>query len=168
MRKTLVALSFAVAAVVSTPVLANVKVAIVDTRAALYSTNAAKKMDTEVTNAMKPQRDRMAAIQKEVNESTEKFKKNQQVMSDKDKASLQNNVNQLMAEYQQLGQVIENRRQATQQELLQSLLPKFEKVVEDIRKAEGYTIILERSSALYADPSLDLTKKITERLNAAK
>ena len=47
-------------------------------------------------------------------------------------------------------------------------MPKLEGIIEDLRKEGNYDIILEKKYVIYAVPAADLTKKITDRLNAAK
>jgi Skp family chaperone for outer membrane proteins len=41
-------------------------------------------------------------------------------------------------------------------------------VLDDMRKAGNFDIIIDRRGVVYVDPDLDLTKRVVERLNAAK
>ena len=63
---------------------------------------------------------------------------------------------------------MQKRANEVQQDMLKTLIPKTEVVVEEIRKAGNYDIIIEKKNVIFADPSVDITKKITEKLNAAK
>jgi len=40
--------------------------------------------------------------------------------------------------------------------------------VEELRKEGNYSIIIEKKYAIWAEPAVDLTKKIVDRMNAAK
>jgi Skp family chaperone for outer membrane proteins len=52
--------------------------------------------------------------------------------------------------------------------MLKVLIPKTEVVVEDLRKAGNYDIIIEKKNVIFATPEVDLTQKITDKLNAMK
>ena len=162
--------SWAVAAVltvVSLPVLAG-NVAVADSQAAILATNVAKKTFEKLNADMKPQRDRLESLRKDIAIFEEKFQKNASVMSDKDKRDLQRQAEAKINEFKTLADAVQKRAQEVQQDMLKSLIPKTEVVVEELRKAGGYDIIIEKKNVIFADPSVDLTKKITEKLNAAK
>ena len=44
----------------------------------------------------------------------------------------------------------------------------WEGVLKDLTEQEKYDVILERNALLYADPKHDITKRVTELLNAKK
>jgi outer membrane protein len=162
--------SWAVAAVltvVSLPVLAG-NVAVADSQTAIMATEAAKKTFEKLNADMKPQRDRLESLRKDIAIFEEKFQKNASVMSDKDKRDLQRQAEAKINEFKTLADAVQKRAQEVQQDMLKSLIPKTEVVVEELRKAGGYDIIIEKKNVIFADPSVDLTKKITEKLNAAK
>lgn len=162
--------SWAVAAVltvVSLPVLAG-NVAVADSQTAIMATEAAKKTFEKLNADMKPQRDRLESLRKDIAIFEEKFQKNASVMSDKDKRDLQRQAEAKINEFKTLADAVQKRAQEVQQDMLKGLIPKTEVVVEELRKAGGYDIIIEKKNVIFADPSVDLTKKITEKLNAAK
>ena len=166
MRFTLLAVAAALS-IVSLPVLAG-NVAVADSQMAIMATDAAKKTFEKLNADMKPQRDRLDTLRKEIAGYEEKFQKNASVMSDKDKRELQKQAEAKINEFKTLADALQKRAQEVQQEMLKSLIPKTEVVVEELRKAGNYDIIIEKKNVIFADPSVDLTKKITEKLNAAK
>jgi Skp family chaperone for outer membrane proteins len=166
MRFTLLAAAAALT-MVSLPVLAG-NVAVADSQTAIMATDAAKKTFDKLNADMKPQRDRLDTLRKDIAGFEEKFQKNASVMSDKDKRELQKQAEAKINEFKSLADAVQKRAQEVQQEMLKSLIPKTEVVVEELRKAGNYDIIIEKKNVIFADPSVDLTKKITEKLNAAK
>jgi len=48
------------------------------------------------------------------------------------------------------------------------LFRSLEAVLKDLTDAEKYDLILERGALLYADPKHDITKRVTDMLNAKK
>ena len=63
-----------------------------------------------------------------------------------------------------LQKAVNDRRQ----ELGQQMVPKLEAVLKELTDAEKYDVILERGAILFADPKHDITKRVTEMLNAKK
>ena len=166
MRFTLLVAAAALT-MVSLPVLAG-NVAVADSQTAIMATDAAKKTFDKLNTDMKPQRDRLDTLRKDIAGFEEKFQKNASVMSDKDKRDLQKQAEAKINEFKSLADAVQKRAQEVQQDMLKSLIPKTEVVVEELRKAGNYDIIIEKKNVIFADPSVDLTKKITEKLNAAK
>ncbi len=162
--------SFVVAslcAVLSSPVLAG-NVAVADSQSAILATEVAKKTFEKLNADMKPQRDRLEQLRKDIAAIEEKFQKNASVMSDKDKRELQKQAEAKINEFKGLADAVQKRANEVQQDMLKKLIPKTEVVVEELRKAGNYDIIIEKKNVIFADPSVDLTKKITDKLNAAK
>lgn len=154
-------------AVLTSPVFAG-NVAVADSQAAIMATDMAKKTFEKLNNDMKPQRDRLEQLRKDISTIEEKFQKNASVMSDKDKRDLQKQAETKLAEFKNLADAVQKRANEVQQDMLKTLIPKTEDVVEEIRKAGNYDIIIEKKNVIFADPSVDITKKITDKLNAAK
>jgi outer membrane protein len=48
--------------------------------------------------------------------------------------------------------------------LIQDLLKQAEPLVKEIAKKEGVTIILEQAAVVWADPAVDLTKELNEKM----
>jgi len=47
-------------------------------------------------------------------------------------------------------------------------LPSMQSVLDEMRKSGNFDVILDRRGVIYVDPDLDLTKRVVDRLNAAK
>jgi outer membrane protein len=149
------------------PVFADMKIAVVDLDGALQATDAAKKMSDALVVELKPKRDTLIQLKGQIEKLEEKFQKDQAIMSDKDKRDLKTQEQNLVSEFQQTQQdnekTITDRRNA----LVQKMYPKLVAAMEELRKTGGYSIIFHKASAVTADPALDLTAKLTEKLNAA-
>lgn len=153
--------------VVSLPTFAG-NVAVADSQTAIMATDAAKKTFDKLNADMKPQRERLESLRKDIAGYEEKFQKNASVMSDKDKRDLQKQAEGKINEFKGLADAVQKRANETQQEMLKVLIPKTEVVVEDLRKAGNYDIIIEKKNVIFATPEVDLTQKITDKLNAMK
>lgn len=167
MRYFIMAAGLAAGLLAAAPALAEVKIAVADSQVALMSTEAAKKAVEKLQADLKPQRDRMAQLKSELEALEAKAKKDGAIMSEKERKDLQKQAEVKFQEYNNLGQAIQKRTQEAQNELLQRMIPKMEAVVEELQKTNKYDLIIEKKNVIFADPAVDITKKITEKLNAA-
>jgi Skp family chaperone for outer membrane proteins len=110
----------------------------------------------------------MDAIRKEVKVIEDRFQKDASVLSEADKKNMQKQAESKLSEYRNLAETVQKRSQEVQGELLQRMIPKMEAVIDELRKAGGYDIIIEKKNVIFVDPASDITRKITEKLNAAK
>jgi Skp family chaperone for outer membrane proteins len=50
--------------------------------------------------------------------------------------------------------------------MTRDILKELEKIVNEVGKAEKFTLILERSQILYSDQGIDITNKVIEVYNS--
>lgn len=166
MRHALIAASLALITWTSSAQANNVAVA--DSQAAVLASDIAKKTIEDLNTSLKPQRERLEKLRSEIQGIQEKFQKNGAVLSDKDKKDLQAQGQNKLNEYSSMTDGVQRRIEEAQANMLKTLMPKMEKVVEELRKEGNYDIIIEKKYAIWSTDSVDLTKKITERLNTGK
>lgn len=77
--------------------------------------------------------------------------------SDLQKRSI--NLQRSMSDYQQ-------ELQAKNSEMMADILKELEKIVNEVGRAEKFTLILERSQILYSDQGIDITSKVIETYNS--
>lgn len=154
------------AALLSSPVLA-AGVAVVDSAAVLAGSDAAKKASDKYDAATKVQRDRMEKLKEELQALQARYQKDGAVMSAKDKQDLQKQAEDKAGEFQRLGQIVQEAKQRTEQELQGTLVPKVRAIIDELRKANKLDVVLEKQGVVMsADPAVDLTKKVIEKLNS--
>lgn len=168
MRRTMM-MTALLAAVLSAPVAAaELKIAVADSQVALMASDYAKKQVEKLQDELKVQRSRMDQLKGEIEALEARFQKDGAIMSDKDKQALQKQAEAKVKEYGNLAQTVQKRTQDVQNDLLRRMIPKMEAAIEDIQKTSKYDIIIEKKNVIFADPGVDITKKITEKLNASK
>lgn len=69
------------------------------------------------------------------------------------------NLQRSMSDYQQ-------ELQGKNNEMMSDILKELEKIVNEVGKAEKFTLILERSQILYSDQGIDITQKVIETYNS--
>lgn len=144
------------------------RMAVLDREAALLGTNAAQAAQEKLATDMKPQRDKLEQLRRDIKGMEEKFVKEAATMSERDKKALREQADQKANEFNTLIAQVQKRTQDAQQDLLNRLLPSMQAVLDDMRKSGNFDVIVDRRGVIYVDPDLDLTKRVVERLNAAK
>lgn len=167
MRRIMMIAGLAAGLMSTTAIAAELKIAVADSQAALMASDVAKKAVEKLQGDMKVQRDRMAQLKNEIEALEAKAQKDASIMTEKDKQGLQKQAEGKFQEYNNLAQAVQKRTQEIQNELLQRMIPKMEAAIDDIQKTNKYDIIIEKKNVIYTDPSVDITKKITEKLNAS-
>jgi Skp family chaperone for outer membrane proteins len=156
-----------VATLALAPAYAN-NVAVADSQAAVLASNVAKQTIEGLNSTLQPQRTRLESLRAEITALQDKFTKNGSVMSDKDKQALAAQAQSKLNDYNSTAEGVQKRIEEAQTNMLKTLMPKLETIIEDIRKEGNYDIILEKKYVIWTAPSVDITKKITDRLNASK
>ncbi|MEL0027096.1 MAG: OmpH family outer membrane protein [Perlucidibaca sp.] len=144
------------------------RVAVLDTQEALLDTDVAKAAKSRLQIELKPQYSKADQLRNEIKALDDKFQKEAATMSEKDKKALRAQQADKLNDFNGILQQAQKRSQDAEQDVLNKLLPSFKGIVEDLRKTGDYDLILDRRSVIYVSPDIDLTKKVTERLNAGK
>lgn len=71
----------------------------------------------------------------------------------------------LANEYKFLAQESQRRLQGRQQELIGPILQKAQKALEEVIKEGDFDVVLRREAVLKFSPEMDITKKVTAKLN---
>ena len=61
---------------------------------------------------------------------------------------------------------LQQELQAKEREMMQDILKDLEGVVNDVGRADKFTLILDRSQILFADQGIDITSKVIETFNS--
>ncbi len=154
----------------SSPLLAQVKIGVIDLQAAVASTKAGKRAKSKLEKlAQKKQKELDDAVEG-IQKMEEDMKKQLPIMSDKSKQ-------EALEKYRKKGMELQELYMANQQEvakmkgkLLEPILTKMGAIIQDLALSDGYTAILDRSegTVLYFDPAIDLTSKIIKIYNESK
>lgn len=143
------------------------KVAVFDVQEAILNTNLAKSQ----MKAFETRSDiaRMIA-------DAEKLKKDinglRAELSEGDASSAkaqekQKSIEFKQADFELIVRKLSSERQAAGKKLMEQVGPQLESIVKKIVDAEEIGLLLDKKAAIHADPSFDITAKVTEKLNAA-
>jgi outer membrane protein len=106
------------------------------------------------------------SLEQALEKAQQDYGRQQATLSEQAKRERQQQLQQQFATYQQRVAELEQVAQRRQAELVQPIMKRVTEVIEEIRKQGNYGMIFDASagSLITADPSLDLTDRVLERL----
>jgi outer membrane protein len=167
MRQLFASVALTAAALTGTAAYAN-NVAVADSQAALFGTAYAKQTSQSLETSVKGQKDRIAALTKEINALQSRFDKDGKLMKPEERQALQTQAQSKVNEYNSTMEGLQKRYEEMQATIVKTQYPKLEKIVEDIRKEGNYDIIIEKKNVIWVNETVDITNKIIQRLDAQK
>jgi len=147
---------------------AELKIAVIDTQRALLESEEAKQLMQSAQSDLQGDQTQLQTLGADIQKLREQFQKDAEVMSETDRRTRQKEIEDKQIEAEFLANKLQKAVNDRRQELGQQMVPKLEAVLKELTDAEKYDVILERGAILFADPKHDITKRVTEMLNAKK
>ena len=144
---------------------AELKIGLVDMRAALFSSDAAKEFTEEMVSKYKQQDLEVRAVGEDGQKLELRLKNDAAIMSDNERSKLASDLEAKIQEYKYLKGKLDKALAEKRQEFLTDSKPKIDQAINDLVKEEKLDILMPREAALYADPKMDFTDKIIKKLN---
>jgi len=144
---------------------AELKIGLVDMRAALFSSDAAKEFTEEMVKKYKQQDLEVRAVGEDGQKLEQRLKNDAAIMSDSERNKLASELETKIQEYKFLKGKLDKALAEKRQEFLNDSKPKIDQAINDLVKEEKLDILMPREAALYADPKMDYTDKIINKLN---
>jgi outer membrane protein len=144
---------------------AELKIGLVDMRAALFSSDAAKEFTEEMVKRFKQQDMEVRAVGEDGQKLEQRLKNDAAIMSDSERNKLASELETKIQEYKFLKGKLDKALAEKRQEFLNDSKPKIDQAINDLVKEEKLDILMPREAALYADPKMDYTDKIITKLN---
>ncbi len=160
--------SFFSLALIAGTAAAELKIAVLDTQRALAESEEAKALIEKINNELKSEQDEVQSLGESLRSLNDKLNKDGEVMSAAEKRKAQKEIEDKQIDYQFLVNKLQKEVNDRRNELLQQMVPKVDAVLKDLIATEGYDMILERGNLRYANTKHDITRKVTEKLNAKR
>jgi outer membrane protein len=145
------------------------KIGYIDTRRVIQEAPGAAEARSTLEREMQALQTQLNAMEDSLKAMFTEYQQRQQMMSADAKRTREQELTAKNQAMQQRASEMQQHAQRRQQEVMQPIMTKVEQIIDDVRKAEGYAIVFDRSSEaiVSADPALDLTQKVIDRLKAA-
>lgn len=141
------------------------KIAVLDMASALFNSDRAKAVDAEIETQTAEDKAKLLQIQEQATAINDRVQQDAAVMSDEEKRKAQTELQDLSVQYQAIGErvqaYLEERRNAFQQEHAQALITAIQAVIDEGQ----YDVVVRAEAAFYFNTALDITARVTEKLN---
>jgi outer membrane protein len=153
---------------ISFSVSAELKVGLVDMRAALFSSEAAKEFTDAMVGKFKKQDLEVRAIGEDGQKLEMRLKNDAAIMSDNERNKMASDLEATIQEYQYRKGKLDKALAEKRQEFLETSRPKLDQAISELVKEEGLDLLMPREAALFAKQEMDYTTRIIEKLNKLK
>lgn len=173
MRRNLFASVLAVAGMlaVAAPLSAQAptKIGYIDTRRVLQEAPGAQEARTTLERDMQGFQNQMKVMQDSLQAMMTDYQQRQSVMSADARQRREQEIITKRTGWEQRAEELQNQAARRQQEVMEPIMQRVEEIISQVRQAEGFAIVFDVASEaiVSADPSLDLTTKVIERMRAA-
>ena len=165
-RGILAILATSILVITSAAAVAEMKTGIADAQRAILQSQLGQQGIDQINAAFVEQDNQLKEMEKEITGLLEKLKKDTELMSDQE---FQNLLQEISQRRQRMGQAFEQVQRVKLENtdnLIKSLTPRYQEAIEALVLSEKYELIIPRQSVHYRHELLDVTAKITEKMNA--
>ena len=157
---------FALLASFSFTAAAEMKIGLIDMRAALFQSKAAQAYSDKMVADFKQQDLEVRAVSEAAQKLEMRLQNDAAIMSDSERAKLAADLEEKVQEFRYLKTKLDKALAEKRQEFLEQSRPNLDAVIGKLVEKEGLDLILPREAALYAASTMDYTKQIIEMLDA--
>ena len=146
------------------------KIGLVDMQKAIQETSEGKKAKKELEGDFNKKKKDLEKSETDIKKLGEDLDKKALVLSDDVKQKKQQEIQMAMRKYQEAVAKSQMEIQKHERDLTQPIITKIRKIIEDIAKKDGLTVVLEKSEqlVLFSEKSIDLTERVIKDFDAKK
>ena len=146
---------------------ADLKIAVVDPMQAISDSAPAKRMLGALEKDLTDERAQLGKLEGQLRTCQQKLGKDAATLAATEVAKLKAECDTKYREYQNLGQSVQKTATERQQAILQEMGPRFQTALGALIKEGGYDVVVQREALLHVKPELDITGKVTAKIDAA-
>ena len=141
------------------------KIAVLDMAGALFNSERAKAVEAKIGEETAEDQAKLRSIQEQATKINERLQQDAAVMSDDEKRKAQTELQDLSVQFQTIGEryqaLMQQRRDEFQQQNAQALITAIQAVIDEGQ----YDMVIRAEAALHFATALDITARVTEKLN---
>lgn len=165
MKKLLIWISTALLVIVTNASFAaDFKVGVVDMQKILQNDPKVQVLEDKLKKQFSPQQDKIAAMQKQLNDDLTKYKRDISVMKDSDKKASEQKINDEGKKLQETEADFQKQFVLAREDALQSVLKDVQAIVASIAKDQKINLVTVKASVVYNDPELDITDAVIKQI----
>lgn len=141
------------------------KIGVLNALQALFNSDAARVVQEELEQEFSADEERAQSLTDQLNELRTEFQQNEAVMSQEEIRRMNSNAQDLQVQLQLIQERVQTALQEKNQEFLESMQADLATAVTDVVAEGGFDLILNSDAAPYFAPVLDITARVTAKLN---
>lgn len=141
------------------------KIGVLNAIQALFNSDAAGVIQAELESEFSADQERANVLTEQLTALRDEFQQNEAVMSEDEVRRMNSSAQDLNVQLQLIGERIQAAIQEKNQNFVQLMQPDLATAVTDIVAEGGYDLILNADSAPFFSPVLDITARVTAKLN---
>ncbi len=141
------------------------KIGILNPLRALFASDAAAVVQQELEAELAPDQERVTDLSEQLNALAEEFQQNEAIMTEDEVRRMNSNAQDLQVQLQLIQERVQAAVNERNQEFLESMQEQLATAVTDVVAEGGFDLILNADSAPYFAPVLDITARVTAKLN---
>ena len=141
------------------------KIGILNAIQALFNSDAARVVQEELEQEFAQDEQRATELTEELTTLQEQYQQNEAVMSEDEVRRTNSDAQDLQVQLQLIQERVQTALQEKNQEFVQSMQEELTQAVMDVVAEGGFDLILNTESAPYFAPVLDITARVTAKLN---
>lgn len=148
---------------------AQMKIGYVNSQAILPETPGAQEAQEQFDQDMESYRSEVQQMATELEDLVRQYEQQQAMLSPAAKQQREADIRTRQQAYQERLAAIDEQAAQRQQELVQPVMDRINQTIEEVRAEGSYSLILDVAAGgvVAADPVLDLTQEVIQRLQAA-
>jgi outer membrane protein len=145
------------------------KIGYIDSRRVIQEAPGARDAQATMEREFQGFQSQMQAMQDSLQTMMADYQQRSLVMSADARQRREQEIMQRRESFEQRGQELQMQAGRRQQELMEPIMNRVEQVISEVRQAEGFGIVFDVASEaiVSADPALDLTQRVIDRLRSA-
>lgn len=145
----------------------DMKVGTVDMQRAIQSVEAGKKAKSQLEKDFNSRKKELQTEESSIKKMGEEFRKQSLALNDEARAKKQAELQERIMKFQELTARSQQEIAQKEQELTQPIVSGLRKVISEVAKQKGYTVILEKNenTVLFSLEKDDLTEEVISNFN---
>ena len=146
----------------------NLKIAYIDSRIIIAEAPGAREAQESFERDMNRFRAELQVLEDSLKALVSEYEQKQVLLSPEAKRQKEEEIRRKQRQYQERATELETQAARRQSELVEPIMTRIQEVLTQIQQEGGYAIIFDAAAGalVAADPSLDITRQVIERLKA--
>lgn len=149
----------------SVPVAAELKVAVIDLRRAVFTSEDANEFTQKIQEQFKGEEEEIRKVQEEARAMRERLETDSAMMNDTERGKAAREFENKVREFNELRQQLDQAVNQQRSQFLQQAQPEIDEALKNILDERDLDLILPREAVVFAKPEMDLTEELINRLN---